>query len=225
MATNPRGRVRFRLSSVALSCPETTGSYSIVDRDERLDFVRRAITTVLLNLLIIGAGSSSVFADVIGKTVTWTANPSKIVQGVAAEIILAAPAAVCGTSAGQLNDTFLDNPTVKPVASAQAGFSVAVGAIKHSGNCEITVDLTPGGNALTGPMRLTLSAANAASAGASQDIGYATITVISRKLARSLTAWHHKSTLIILFCPTKPHMTIAPSKSARGKHGDMPNWK
>jgi hypothetical protein len=141
--------------------------------------VRRATTTILINLLIIGAGSSNAFADVIGKTVTWTANPSKIVQGVAAEVILAAPAATCGTSAGQLNDTFLDNATVKPVASAQAGFSVAVGSIKHSGNCEITVDLTPGANAMTGPMRLTLTAANAPSAGASQDIGYATITVIS----------------------------------------------
>lgn len=141
--------------------------------------MRRTVTTILINLLIIGAGLSRASGDVVGKTVTWTANPSKIVQGVAAEVILAAPPAVCGTSAGQLNDTFLDNATVKPAASAQAGFSVAVGSIKHSGNCEITVTLTAGANAMTGPMRLTLTAANAASAGTIQDIGYATITVIS----------------------------------------------
>jgi hypothetical protein len=141
--------------------------------------MRRVVPAIIVTLFIAGAGSRAAYSDNIGKTVTWTANPPKIVQGVAAQIILSAPTAVCGTTAGQLNDAFLDNTTVKPAVTAQAGFGVAVGTITHSGNCELTVSLTPGANAITGPMRLTLTAANAAAAGASQDIGYATITVVS----------------------------------------------
>jgi hypothetical protein len=141
--------------------------------------VRRVVHTIILTLIVIGSGSRFAHADSVGKTTNWTANPPRIVQGVAAQIILSAPTAVCGTTAGQLVDTFLDNPTVKPAVMAQAGFSVTVGTITHSGNCELTVSLTPGANAMTGPMRLTLTAANAAAAGASQDIGYATIAVVS----------------------------------------------
>jgi hypothetical protein len=145
----------------------------------KLDFVSRAIHTILASLLVIGAGSNTAFADTVGKTVNWTANRPTVVQGVAADVILSAPPAVCGTNAGQLNDIFLDNTAVKPAISAQAGLSVTVGAIKHTGTCELTVGITPGGNAVTGPVRLTLTAANALAAGASQDIGYATITVVS----------------------------------------------
>ena len=94
--------------------------------------MRRVVPAIIVTLFIAGAGSRATYSDNIGKTVTWTANPPKIVQGVAAQIILSAPTAVGGTSAGQLNDTFLDYTAVKPAATAQAGFGVAVGTITHS---------------------------------------------------------------------------------------------
>jgi hypothetical protein len=124
--------------------------------------------------------SPTAHADSVGKTVNWTANPSTIVQGAqGASIILSLPATLCGTSAGQLDDAVLNNPTAKPTVVAQAGFGVTVVSVGHTLPCELTVSLTATATALTGPMRLTLSAANAAAAGTTQDIGYATVTVVS----------------------------------------------
>lgn len=144
-----------------------------------MDLVSRFVLAALATSLIIGAGSSNVVAQGLGATV-WTANPTRVVQGGAeTDVILSAPPAACGTGAGQLNDSYLDNNTVKPTVMAQAGFSVSVGTPTHSKGqpCELTVPLTPAANAMTGPMRLTLTAANAA--GTAQPIGIATITITS----------------------------------------------
>jgi hypothetical protein len=86
---------------------------------------------------------------------------------------------VCGNGAGQLNDDFLNNQTVKPTVSVQAGFGVSAGTVTHSGTCELTVTLTPTANSVTGQMRLTLTAANEAKAGTAQGIGTATIIIAS----------------------------------------------
>jgi hypothetical protein len=127
----------------------------------------RVFAAILLPQVILAAKA---LADPIGKTISWTANPSSVVQGKTSEVILSAPAATCGAALGQLNDASLSTP---PTIHVQAGFDVSANGPSHSGTCELTVALVVANAAKTGPLRMTITGAGA------QDLGYATITVTS----------------------------------------------
>jgi hypothetical protein len=113
----------------------------------------------------------------IGKTTAWTANPTAVIQGKTSDVILTAPASLCGTGAGQLNDASLDDKTTKPNVYVQAGFNVTAAAPNHTGSCELTVSLVAANDAKAGPLRLTITEAGAAAA--IQNLGYSTVTVTS----------------------------------------------
>lgn len=121
--------------------------------------------------------SLSAHADPIGQSVIWTANPGTVTQGKNSEVILTAPSTTCGAASGQLNDANLKNKTIQPGIHVQAGFDVSAALPSHSGTCELTVALTVATTAKTGPLRLTII--DTAASADQQDLGYATITVVS----------------------------------------------
>jgi hypothetical protein len=149
-----------------------------------MDLVSRFASAVFVTSLVIGISSGFAPAQNVGQATVWTPNPANISQGVKeGDVILSAPPEVCNTSTGQPNGAFLGTmaapATVPPTVKSQ-GFGVTVGTVTPGAlPCELMVPITTSANATVGPMRLTLSAANAATGGTSQAVGFATITVTS----------------------------------------------